>query len=106
MPVRVTQGVVVRTSAHLCASSLQGLVVPQDFYSHFSIFIWNDLGDPVFDCVGLAVSRAGPAGCSLHFCLLLFSLSLLSFYGLVLWGWGLRIDWMLVALFKPSTANL
>ena len=42
-------------------------------------------------------SRAGPMPfywprCSLPFCLLLFSLSLLSFYGLVLWGWGLRID--------------
>ena len=30
--------------------------------------------------------------CSLPFYLLLFSLSLLSFYGLVLWGWGLRTE--------------
>ena len=48
-------------------------------------------------------SRAGPMpfywpSCSLHFCLLLFSLSLLSFYGLVLWGWGLRTDRVLIAL--------
>ena len=43
------------------------------------------------------VSRAGPMpfywpSCSLTLCLLLFSLSLLSFYGMVLWGWGLRTD--------------
>ena len=43
------------------------------------------------------VSRTGPIpfywpSCSLSFCLLLFSLSLLSFYGLVLWRWGLRTD--------------
>ena len=46
------------------------------------------------------VSRAGPIkpfyfpSCSLPYFLLLFSLSLLSFYayGLVLWGWGLQTD--------------
>ena len=49
------------------------------------------------------VSRAGPMClywpiCSLPFCLLLFSLSLLSFYELVLWGLGLRTDRVLIAL--------
>ena len=44
--------------------------------------------------------------CSLTFCLLLFSLSLLSFYGLVLWGWGLRTDRVLIALSQPCIANL
>ena len=57
------------------------------------------------------VSRAGPMplywpSCSLTFCLLLFSLSLLSFYGLVLWGWGLRTDRVLIALSQPCIANL
>ena len=52
------------------------------------------------------VSRAGPMPfywprCSLTFCLLLFSLSLLSFYGLVLWGWGLRTHRVLIALSQP-----
>ena len=47
------------------------------------------------------VSRAGPMSfywpsCSLTFCLLLFSLSLLSFYALVLWGLGLRTDRVLI----------
>ena len=53
------------------------------------------------------VSRAGSMpfhwpSCSLTFCLLLFSLSLLSFYGLVLWGWGLQTDRVL--LLSPSLA--
>ena len=34
--------------------------------------------------------------CTLTFCLLLFYLSLISFYGLVLWGWGLRTDRMYI----------
>ena len=44
--------------------------------------------------------------CSLTFCLLLFSLSLLSFYGLVLWGWALRTDRVLIALSQPCIADL
>ena len=57
------------------------------------------------------VSREGPMpfywpSCSLTFCLLLFSLSLLSFCGLVLWGWGLRTDRVLIALSQPCIANL
>ena len=36
-----------RTSVHLCASSLLNLAVPQDF------FPLHDLGDPLFDGVGL-----------------------------------------------------
>ena len=41
-----------RTSVRLCASSLQNLAVPQDFYFPVSIS-WNDLGDPAFDGMGL-----------------------------------------------------
>ena len=44
--------------------------------------------------------------CSLTFCLQLFSLSLLSFHGLVLWGWGLRTDRVLIALSQPCIADL
>ena len=63
-----------------------------------SVSLWNDLADPVLDGVGLAgfKSRANAFFVGLTvlslLCLLLFSLSLLSFYGLVLWGWGLRTD--------------
>ena len=78
----------------------------------FSVSLWNDLSDPVFDGVGLAgFSGAGPMplywpSCSLPFCLLLFSHSLLSFYGLVLWGWGLRTDRVLITLSQPCITNL
>ena len=56
------------------------------------------------------VSRAGPLpfywpSYSLTFCLLLFSLSLLSFCGSVLWGWGLWTDRVLIALSQPCIAN-
>ena len=56
------------------------------------------------------VSRTGPMpfywpSCSLPFCLRLFSLSLLGLYGLVLWGWCLRINRVLIALSQPDTAN-
>ena len=57
------------------------------------------------------VSRAGSMpfywpSCSLHFCLLLFSLSLLSFCRLLLWSWGLWTDRVLIALSQHCIANL
>ena len=98
-------------SVHLWASSLQNLAVPDYFYI-LSVSLWNDLGDPVtktgcgsptkMGCASptvwdFQVSRAGPIpfywnSCSLNFFLLLFSTSILSFYGLVLWGLG-SSDW-------------
>ena len=56
VPVRVTRGALVgRTSVHLCTASLQNLAVQQDFIP-FSVSLWNDLANPVFDGVGLAGS--------------------------------------------------
>ena len=57
------------------------------------------------------VSRAGPMpfhwpSCSLTFCLFLFSLSLLSFHGLMLWGWDPRTDRVLIALSQPCITNI
>ena len=59
---------------------------------------------------GWRVSRARSMpfywrSCSLTFCLLLFSVCL-SFYVLVLWGWSLWTDWVLIALSKPFITNL
>ena len=59
-----------------------------------SVFLWNDLGETVFEGVGLRVSRAVPMpfywpSCSLPFCFLQFSFFLLLIYGLVLWIFGL-----------------
>ena len=101
-----------RTSVHLCASSLQNLAVSPDSYSLVSVSV-ERCSDPVFDGMGLAGSRVGPmpfywSSCSVTFCLLLFSLSLLSFYGLVLWGWGLRTDKVLalsLSLALPTFFN-
>ena len=44
--------------------------------------------------------------CSLNFCLLLFPIPLLSLYGLVFYGWGLRTDKVLIALSQSCIANL
>ena len=44
--------------------------------------------------------------CSLPFCLLLFYLSLPSFFRLVLWFWGLRTDRVLIALSQPCITNI
>ena len=81
--VRVTRGAVIAhrytyVPPRCRTSQYRRTFVP------FSVSLWNDLSDPVFDGVGLAGSRAGPMpfywpSCSLTFCLLLFSLSLLSF---------------------------
>ena len=48
----------------------------------------NGLVDPVFDGVGLACFKSRTTAYLSHpFCLLLFSVYLLSCYGLVLWDW-------------------
>ena len=110
VPVRVTRGTL---SAHLYT-----YVLPRCRTSKYrSTFIpllvslWNDLVDPVFDGVGLRVSRAGPMSfcwpsCFFLFCLQLFSLSLLFLYKLVVWSWGLRTDRVSISLSRPCIANL
>ena len=70
---------------------------PQDFHSHVSVTVerscrpcirWNGPGgfQEQSQCFFICLS------CSLPFCLLQFSLSLLCFYWLVWWGWGLWTD--------------
>ena len=75
------------------------------------VSLWHDRGDHNLMVWDWCLLRAGAMpvywlSCSLPFCLLLFSLSLLSFYGLVLWGWGLRTDRGLIALSQPCSAYL
>ena len=78
-----------------------------------SVSLWNDLAGPVFDVVGLAgfKSRANVffigLSCSIPTIVFYyFSLSLLSVYRLVLWGWDLRTDRVYIALSQPCTADL
>ena len=103
LPSLVCEGDGLVCEVHLCTSSLQNLAVPQDFYSLFSISVerswwprirrcgtdgFQDQGQCLF--IGLAALSLLVSYCS--------SLSLHSFYGLVLWGWGLRTDRALIAL--------
>ena len=110
VPVRVTRGALVAhrytyDPPRCRTSQYRRTFIP------WSVSLWNNLSDPVFDGVDLAdfKSRANAffwPSCSLTFCFLLFSLSLLSFCGLVLWGWGLRTDRVLIALSQLCIANL
>ena len=107
-----------RSTCALCASSSNtrclpsaeprsttGLLFPSQYLSGT---IWLTPYSMVWDW---RVSRAGPMsfcwpGCSLRFCLQLFSLSLLFLYRLVVWGWGLRTDRVSISLSRPCIANL
>ena len=73
--------------------------------------LWKILVTPCSMVWDWRVSRAGRLpfywpSCLLTFCLLLFSHSLLSFYGLVLWGWGFWTDRVLIALSQSCITNL
>ena len=98
------------TSVHSCASLLQNPAYRMTFIP-LPYLCGTILETPYSMVRDYEVSRGGPmffywSSCSLHFCLLLFSLSILSFYEWVLWGWGLRSDRVLITLSKPFTANL
>ena len=83
MPVRFTRSALVASRSVAAEPSSTATFIL------FSVSLWKDLAD---HGIGLKsfMSRANAFVPSylLHFSLLLFSLSLLSFYGLVLWGWG------------------
>ena len=96
------------TSVHLCAASLQ--TISQDFYSPISSSVKRSWWPRIRWCGTRGIQEQGQclfiglAARSL-FCPILVSLSLLSFYGLVLYGWGLRTDRVLIALSQPCTVS-
>ena len=105
VPVRVTRGAVI---AHRytyapprCRTSQYRLT-----FIPLSVSLWNDPSDPVFDGAGLAGFKSRANAFLLTYLLAhflspaVFHLSS-SFYGLVLWCWGLRTDGMLIALSQP-----
>ena len=51
VPLRVTRGALI---AHLYTRAPPRRSSSQDFYSFVGISLWNDLGNPVFDGIGLA----------------------------------------------------
>ena len=79
-----------------------------------SVSLRNDLSDPVFDGVGLAgssvngdgVGLAGFIGLAASSLFVSWCFTFLFFHGLVLWGWDLRTDRVLIALSQPCIAIL
>ena len=100
------------TSVHLCTASLQNLAVQQDFYSLFDVplerscwfrFRWCGTGGfkEQGQCFFIGLSCSIP---TIVFYSL--SISLLSVYRLVVWGWGLRTNRVYITLSQPCTADL
>ena len=109
VPVWVTRGAVISHRYTYAPSRCRTSQYRRTFIP-LSVSLWNDLSDPVFDGVGLTGFKNRPMpfywlSCWLTFSLLLFSLSDFSFYGLVLCGWGLRTDRVLIALSQPCITN-
>ena len=85
-------------------------------FIHMLLSLLKYLADPVFDGVGLEFQEQGQCffffwgggslSCSIPFCLLLFSLYLLSVYGLILWVRDILTDRLLVGLSQSCTADL
>ena len=102
-PVRVTRGRLVAQRYTFSPPRCRTSQYRRKFIP-ISVSLWNELDDSVFDGVGLAGFKSRASAFLLV--QLLASLSLLSFYGLVLWGCGLRTDRVLIALSQPFIANL
>ena len=109
VPVRVTRGAshIVSPMRLPVAESrrIAGLLFP------FQYLCGTILVTPYSMVWDWRVSRAGSMSLyrpsfSLPFCLFLFSLSLLSLYGLLLWGWGLRTDRVCIALSQHCITNI
>ena len=111
VPVRVTCGALVahrHTYARLAAGpfSTAGLLVPSRCPSGTILL------PPIRWCGTGGFQEQGHCffiglGCSIHTIVFYsFSLSLLSFYRLVLWGWGLRPDRVYITLSQPYAADL
>ena len=109
MPVRVTRGALVAHRYTFAPPRCRTSQYRRTFIP-LSVSLWNDLVTPYSMVRDWRVPRIGimtfywPC-CSLPYCLLLFFVSLPSFYWLVLWGWGLRTDKSVIALSQPFIAN-
>ena len=100
-----------RTSVYLCASPLQNLAVPHDFYYPLSISLERS-GWPRIRWCGIRGFQeqvqcffVGLVAFS-FFYLQLFSLSLLFLYRLLVWGWGLRTDRVSISLSRLCISHL
>ena len=110
VPARVTRGALAAHRYTYPPPRCRTLQYSRTFIP-FSVSLWNDLANPVFDGVGLAGFKGQyffiGLSCSIPTILFyFFSLSLLSVYRLLLWGWGLRTDRVYTTLSQPCTADL
>ena len=112
VPVRVTRCAQVAHRYTYAPPRCRTLQYSSTFIP-FSVSLWNDLANSVFDCVGLAgfKSRYNAFFIGLSFSIptivfYSFSLSFLSVNRLVLWGWGLWTDRVYITLSQPCTADL
>ena len=108
VPVRVTRSAMVTHRYIHAAPRCRTSQYRRTFFP-----LWNDLADHIFDGVLLAgfKSRAnasfiGVSSCITTIVFYYFSLSLLSDYRLVLWGWGLRTNRVYITLSQHCTAKL
>ena len=101
-----------RTSVHLCTASLPNLAVQQDFYSLLGVPLERSCEPRIQWCGTGGFQELGQCFCIGLSCSIptivfySFSLSLLSVYMLILWGWGLRTDRVYTTLSQPCTADL
>ena len=112
VPVRVTRGVLFAHRYTYAQPRCRTSQYRMTFIS-LSVSLSNDLADPYSMVWDLRVSRAGTI--FFYWPKLLYpysivfyyvSLSLLSVYRLVLWGWGLRTDRVYITLSQPCTDDL
>ena len=109
VPARITRCVLVAHQYTYAPPRCRTLQYSRSFIP-FSVSLWNDLANPVFDgggfqeqgqCFFIGLSCSIPT-----IVFYFFSLSLLSVYRLVLWCWGLRTDRVYITLSQPYTADL
>ena len=98
VPSRVTRGALVAHRYTYAQPRCRTLQCSRAFIP-FSVSLWNDLASSVCLFIGLSCSIPTIVFYSL-------SLSLLSVYRLVLWGWGLWTDRVYITLSQPCTADL
>ena len=101
-----------RALLHSCTAPLQNLAVQPDFYSPLGVPLEQSCLPRIRWCGTGGFQEQGQCffirlSCSIPTIVFYsFSLSLLSVYWLVLWGWGLRTDRVYITLSQPCTADI
>ena len=112
VPVRDTRGALVAHRFTYAPPRCRTLQYSMTFIP-FSVSLWNDILLTPYSMVwDWRVSRAGsmllywPKLLYPYYIFYSFSITLLSFYTLVLGGWGIRTDRVYITLSQPCTADI